>query len=150
MNYFESLEKQDQLKKVLDSWIGTPFRHQCGVKGLGCDCVYFVARILEEVGILTWHKDLIPDYSKDVPLHDSHELFEERLLQNTKAEKVEFNDLRNGDVVLFHSGKAASHGAFYFDGYMYQALNKVGVCKIRFSDKLLKKRAKFAYRVMPK
>lgn len=150
MNYFTSMEKQKILKKILDDWIGTPFRHHCGVKGLGCDCPHFVARVLEEIGLLTWHKNLIPKYAKDMPLHNTHELFAEKLVQSTKAEKVKLTDLKNGDVILFDSGKAASHGAIYFDGYIYQALYKVGVCKIRSTTPFLKKRARFAYRMMSK
>lgn len=150
MNYFSSPEKQKELKSVLDSWIGTPFRHYCGVKGLGCDCVHFVVYVLIETGILVWHKNLIPTYSKDWPTHNSRELFAEELAKNAKVAKVEFDDLQNGDVILFFSGKGASHGGIYFDGYIYQALDEIGVCKIRFTDRLLQKRMRFAFRMMPK
>jgi hypothetical protein len=32
MYYFEDIEKQKDLKKVLDEWLDTPFRHHCGLK----------------------------------------------------------------------------------------------------------------------
>ena len=144
-DYFESLEKQKQLKRILDEWLGTPFRHRCGVKGLGCDCIHFVARVFEELGYLVWRKDLIPNYPKDWHIHNTREILIEEILK-AGGKRVQLSDLINGDVVLYHFGKASSHAGIYFDSYVYQALDRVGVRKIRFSKNYLKARLKFAYR----
>ena len=146
--YFEDIERQNQLKKILNEWIGTPFRHHCGVKHLGCDCIHFVARVFEEIGFLTWHKDMIPDYPKDWHIHNTRELLNENILKNDHIKKIKLSELKNGDIILFHYGKAASHAGIYFGGYVYQALNKIGVCKIKFTDRSFKRRMKFAYRLL--
>ena len=148
MDYFASIEKQRLLKNVLDDWMETPFRHHCGVKGLGCDCIHFVAKVFEEVGFLTWHKNMIPDYPKDWHIHNTRELLAESILQTDNIKEINLFELENGDIVLSHYGKASSHVGILFDGYVYQALNKIGVCKINFADKSFKKRMKFAYRLL--
>ena len=147
-NYFEDIKGQKQLEKILNEWIGTPFRHHCGVKGLGCDCIHFVARVFEEVGCLTWHKNMVSDYPKDWHVHNTRELLAEKILENMLAKKIKLSELKNGDIILSHYGKAASHAGIYFKGYVYQALNKIGVCKINFTDRSFRKRMKFAYRVL--
>lgn len=144
--YFESIEKQKALKKALDEWLGTPFRHHCGVKGLGCDCIHFGKRIYEELGLLI--DTVIPNYPKDWHLHNTRELLKEELIKNLNVEKVGLFDLINGDIILSHFGKAASHVGIYFDGYVYQAMNHVGVCKINFNDRKFKKYMRFAYRIL--
>lgn len=35
------------------AWIGTPFRHQAAVKGVGCDCAGLVRGVGEAAGVLT-------------------------------------------------------------------------------------------------
>ena len=148
MFYFERAEQQKQLKQILDSWLNphTPFRHHCGVKGLGCDCIHFIVRVYEEMGLLTGVT--IPDYPKDWHLHNTRELLAEGIKRELNVEVVKLGHLRNGDIILFHYGKAASHGGVYFDGYVYQALNNVGVCKINFNDKKFKNRMRFIYRIL--
>ena len=146
--YFENLEKQKQLKKILDEWIGTPFRHHCGVKGLGCDCIHFVGRVLEEVGLLSWKKDLIADYPSDWHLHNTRELLKEAIERELNVEEVGFDNLINGDIILSHYGQASSHAAIYFDEHIYQAINDIGVCKTHISDRVFRRQMKFAYRIL--
>ena len=73
MWYFEPIERQLKLKASIDSWIGTPFRHRCGVKGLqgGVDCIHFVAEVFKEVGLIDHYE--VPKYAKDWHLHKTGE-----------------------------------------------------------------------------
>ena len=146
---FESIESQARLKMILDSWLDppTPYRHCCGIKGLGCDCIHFVIKILVEFGILEWKKNLIPDYAKDWHMHDSRELLKEYIERILYGQWVPLSDFKNGDVLLFHFGKAASHSGVYFDGYVYQAVDNIGVKKINVNDRFFGKRMKFDYRI---
>ena len=146
--FFETEAKQQELKKILDSWIGTPFRHHCGVKGLGCDCIHFVACVFDEMKIIKMTKKLIPDYPKDWHIHNTRELLLEGIKKFLKTEDVEFKNLKNGDIILSHYGKASSHIGIYLDGYVYQALEKIGVCKINIKDKKFKERMRFAVRIL--
>lgn len=148
MDYFEDIENQKRLKIIIEEWVGTPFRHHCGVKGKGCDCIHFVAKVFEELGLLTLNRRNVPNYPKDWHLHNTRELLSEAIEKYLKVKKVKLTDLKNGDIVLSHYGKASSHAAIYFDNYMYQAINNVGVRKINFKDDKFKKRMKFAYRVL--
>ena len=148
MYYFEGLKEQNKLKKILDEWLNTPFRHHCGVKRLGCDCIHFVICVLDELGILILTKKTIPDYPKDWHLHNTRELLEEGIIKNLNVEKISLSNPVNGDLICSHFGKAASHAGIYFDGYIYQALNDIGVRKINFNDKKFRKRMRFAYRIL--
>ena len=148
MDYFKSKERQDKLVKILNEWVDTPFRHRCGVKGLGCDCIHLIVRVFEEFELITWHKDMIPVYPKDWHVHNTRELLAEAIERYLNVEKVDLTKLKNGDLILSHYGRAASHIGIYFDGYVYQALTKIGVKKINFSDKTFRKQMRFAYRVI--
>lgn len=164
--YFDDLTKQTELKRILDEWIGTPFKHHTGVKGRGCDCIHFVIKVYEELGFITLKKGMIPEYPRDWHLHNTRELLLVNIIRRAKGiayvlEKgdpeliaglgavVSDEDYKpmNGDIILSHYGKASSHAAIYFDGYIYQAVNNVGVCKIQFSDKVFRRQMRFAYRV---
>ena len=147
MYLFDDEEKRKQLKEILDSWIGTPFRHRSGVKGLGVDCAHFIACVIEEMGILRWRKNLIPDYPHDWHLHNTRELFKESIEKELPVESISIDDVRDGDLVLLHYGKAASHGAIYFEGYLFQAMERVGVCRLWMKEKSLMKRIRYVYRI---
>jgi len=148
MYYFDDVDNLNRLETILSEWKGTPYRHHCGVKGLGCDCIHFVARVVEELGLIKITKNMVPTYPKDWHLHNSRELLSEAILKHLNVEKVGIDKLKDGDIVLMHYGKAASHAAFYFKGYLHQALNGVGVTIINASDRLFKRQMKFAYRVI--
>ncbi len=147
--FFENKENRDKLKKILESWIGTPFRHQCGVKGLGTDCAYFIANVFIELGLIQWRKDLIPDYPKDWHIHNTRELLKETIEKTLNVIQIDINEeFFDGDIFLFHFGKAASHVAIYFENNLYQALEDVGVIKTYAYEKVFLKRLKYRYRVL--
>lgn len=148
MYYFEKVENRKELERILERWLDTPFRHHCGVKDLGCDCVHFTACVFEELGVLKSCKNLIPDYPRDWHLHNTRELLAEGIERELNVEKVGLTNLMDGDIVLSHYGKAASHSAIYFERLLYQALDRIGVCKINFSDRFFRKQMRFAYRLL--
>ena len=151
MYYFENINQQLKLKVILDSWLNTPFKHRCGVKGLGCDCIHFAARVLEELGILTWRKSLVSDYPKDWHLHNTRERLCEAIESELNVKKFEIQaiaDFMNGDLVVLHIGKAAAHASIFFDDYLYQALTDCGVVKIHRQDKVMRRQMKYVYRIL--
>ena len=153
MDLFDNIEKQKELKIILDSWLNTPFRHHCGVKGRGCDCIHFALRVFQEMGILNVDDKRIPIYPRDWHLHNTRELLAEAIEKYCNVKKFKITKttpsiiLKNGDILLSHYGKAASHAGIYFDGYAYQSITNVGVCKINFKDKVFKRQMRFAYRI---
>ena len=148
--YFEDVDKQKDLEKILESWIHphTPYRHHCGVKGMGCDCIYFVARVLEEMGVLKWRKDIIPDNPRDSHMHNTRELLAESIEREMRVERVELSGLMNGDIILYHYGQACSHAAIFLGESIYHSVDRSGVVKTPFSDLTFRKRAQYAYRIL--
>lgn len=145
--YFDDPEKLAELGRILAEWEGTPYRHHCGVKGLGTDCIHFVGRVMEELGILKWRKTLIPDYPRDWHLHNTRELLLDNLIKEIPGEKVSLDALKDGDIILSHYGQASSHAAIYYQGYCWQSLDGVGVIKIHMSDRAQRRQMKYAYRI---
>ena len=147
--FFKDPEKDEQLKKSLDEWLDTPFRHQCGVKGLGCDCVHFAIRILEEFGLINLNNIKIPDYPRDWHLHNTREILMESIIKYLNTEKVNKNGvMMNGDITLAHYGNASSHVGIYYNNHVYQAINKIGVKSIHYKDKKFFAQIKFAFRII--
>lgn len=147
--YFESEEIQVKLLLILKSWLDTPFRHKCGVKGLGCDCVHFTIGVLDELKIINKTKLKIPDYPRDWHEHNTRELLKEAILKYLNVEEFTMSEKpSNGDIILSHYGKASSHVGVFYDGYVYQAINKIGVKKINFKDRQYRPKMKYIFRIL--
>lgn len=148
--YFEDQERDMELKRILDEWVGTPFKHHCGVKKLGCDCVHFSIKVFEELGLITLRKGMVPDYPRDWHLHNTREPLYEAILKHLNVDLIEMNSntLMNGDIILSHYGKASSHVGIYYDEHVYQALDRIGVRRIHFDDQKFKKQMKFVFRII--
>jgi len=151
--YFEEKERQDKLRGILESWLNTPHRHHVGVKGLGTDCIHFICRVFEEMGLMRWRKNLVPDYPPDWHIHNTREMLKEGLDREFRGEWIDLETFRNGDkidgdIILCHFGKAASHSGIYMDDLIYQALDHTGVRKICFTDPYMQKHMKFVFRLL--
>lgn len=147
-NYF-NIERQKELKKVIDEWLNTPFKHRTGVKGLGCDCFHFVFKVLEEIGYLDFSTIEVPDYSKDWNNHTTEELLIKIITKYTNGSLFEFkiSELENGDFLISHYGKVAAHVSIFFDNYVYQSINYIGVKKININDDRFLNKMKYIYRI---
>ena len=125
--FFSDPERRVELGRELLSWEGTPFRHWSGVKGRGCDCIHFVARILEHFGLGPFR---IKRYDKDWHLHRKNE----QLLEGIKAQldhvEVTPAEVNDGDIVLYQFGRALSHGGIYYQGSVFQAVTGAGVVQV--------------------
>jgi NlpC/P60 family putative phage cell wall peptidase len=143
--YFETEERQQELKKVLDSWVGTPYRHLSGVKGMGCDCIHFVVRVLEEIGFVPFE---IPWYPRDWHMHRSDERLMDGIRKQLPHEEIgNLDDPRNGDIALFRFGRAISHAAIYFDDHIYHAVDGIGVVRTHWMEKAWHRRKNLLIRV---
>ena len=145
--FFENKQKQQELLVEMESWFGTPYRHQCGVKGLGTDCIYFVCGCLHEVGAYKGKIPIIPKYSKDWHLHRGKKLILEGLNKQLDVETMPLDDFLNGDVILFQFGRQQAHSAIYFGGYVYQCLTGIGVERRDWNDKYYLNRARTKLRI---
>jgi len=146
--YFENIKKQEELKLILDSWLNPPtkFRHRCGVKGIGTDCIHFVVRVLQEMKILG--EVTLPEYSPDWHLHKTHKLLVEGIIKHLNVENVGFKNPMNGDIILYFFGKTAAHASIFYDNHVYQSVNGIGVVKIHYLDKTFFKRKQYNFRIL--
>jgi len=152
--YFEDINRQLRLKAIIDSWIGTPFRHRCAVKGKqgGVDCIHFVAEVFKELGVIQDYT--VPEYEHDWHLHKSEEKllrsifkFAEALKDKGSLKNVGFNDPKNGDIIMFQFGRTVSHASIYYDKRIYQSLTGMRVEPRPFHDKSTDFRKKYEFRI---
>jgi NlpC/P60 family putative phage cell wall peptidase len=89
------------------SWIGTPYRHQASLKGIGCDCLGLVRGV--------WRETVGPEPEAPPPYAED---WAEAASAETLAQAAERwllpgapDDLRPGDVLLFRfsAGLPAKH-----------------------------------------
>ena len=88
------------------SWIGTPYRHQASLKGVGCDCLGLLRGVWREV--MGAEPELPPPYSPDWA-----EAGADTLARRGAQHLVEIDRgaVQAGDVLLFrwrddHAGQA--------------------------------------------
>ncbi|WP_102109365.1 NlpC/P60 family protein [Oceaniglobus roseus] len=89
------------------AWIGTPYRHQASVRGVGADCLGLVRGVWRAV--CGAEPEAVPPYAPDW----SETQQDERLWARAAAHLVArpLPDLAPGDVILFRmrSGSVAKH-----------------------------------------
>ncbi len=91
------------------SWLGTPYRHQASVKGVGADCLGLVRGVWREA--IGNEPEVLPTYSADWAETGGRETLLEAAGRWLRP--VSVADMRAGDVVVFHmsAGAAAKHCA---------------------------------------
>jgi NlpC/P60 family putative phage cell wall peptidase len=99
---------RDQIVKEARQYLGTPFKHQGRIKGVGCDCAGIIVNIAKMLGIDFWEYS---GYGR-TPDGKSLENCISQLLQIDPA------DLKPGDVMLFKIRRMPQHLAIATDGGM--------------------------------
>jgi NlpC/P60 family putative phage cell wall peptidase len=79
------------------SWIGTPYRHQASLKGVGCDCLGLVRGVWRAT--VGDEPETAPPYARDWAEAAGEETFA-RAARRTLVE-IEAAAFRPGDVLLF-------------------------------------------------
>ncbi len=111
------------------SWIGTRYRHQASVKGVGCDCLGLVRGVWR--ACVGEEPETVPPYAPDWAESSGEELLADAALRHLAP--VPCEKFAAGDVLLFrwragcvakHVAIAASHGA------MIHAHDGASVCEI--------------------
>jgi NlpC/P60 family putative phage cell wall peptidase len=114
------------------SWIGTPYRHQASLKGVGCDCLGLVRGVWR--ALYGGEPERTPPYSRD---------WAEASLRETLAEagarhlvSVAREAMQAGDVVLFRwrAGLVAKHAAIVTSSAaMVHAHDGAAVAEVAFA-----------------
>lgn len=100
---------QDDIVAAARGWIGTPYRHQASLRGVGCDCLGLLTGVWREVTGETLGP--VPAYTPDWAEALGRETFAEgarRVMREIAPAEAEA-----GDIVLFRwrAHLPAKHGA---------------------------------------
>jgi NlpC/P60 family putative phage cell wall peptidase len=108
------VQSREAIVRAARGWIGTPYRHQGALKGVGCDCLGLLIGVWREIGGGEAHDAAsfrMPPYTPDWAEAGGRETLAEGLRKYLR--EVEPNEAREGDVVLFRWRKhlPAKHAA---------------------------------------
>ncbi len=109
----EAAEREAIVAEAL-TWLGTPYHPEARLKGVGADCLTFLAGVTENVG-LTPHIDL-PRYAPDQNLHRGDETYLDGLLEYcVEVPPPPERTPLPGDIMLVKFGRIFFHGALVLD-----------------------------------
>ena len=135
----------------LKSWVGTRFvdRAAPAIKGVRCDCVSFVERVLvnlKAIDPIKW-----PHYVTRNGGEPMKDLLLTTLDQIPKLTRVISGPEAIGDLLVYSSGKAMHHLAIFAgDNTIWHALSDAGgVCTGNIKDPVLADRLIAVYRAKP-
>lgn len=145
--YFEDPEETARLMMIIEGWAGTPYRHYCGVKGLGCDCVHFIKAVEVEMGLCADFK--IPFYERGWPLHRHEGLVRSMIEKHLDVVEIPKGaDLMAGDILLYRWGKDASHAGICLAGSVWMSTRRHGVENVDPTQSNWTKRHQITLRVV--
>jgi NlpC/P60 family putative phage cell wall peptidase len=103
------LFSRERIVEAARGWIGTPYRHQTALKGVGCDCLGLLIGVWRD--IVGEEPGRIPPYTPDWAEASGREMFADELRKYLA--EIEVGEAREGDVVLFRwrAHLPAKHGA---------------------------------------
>jgi NlpC/P60 family putative phage cell wall peptidase len=123
---------RDEIVAAARGWIGTPYRHQAALKGVGCDCLGLLIGVWRELG---GEAGAVPPYTSDWAEAMGRETFAEGLREHLR--EIDLGEAREGDLVLFRwrSHLPAKHGAILTArDRMVHAQEKAAVTEVALSD----------------
>lgn len=120
-------------QQVIDEarqWLGTPWRHQGRLKGVGCDCVGHILMVPVALGLLSLDCDIA-----GYPRWPEPSLMGEAL--DKHLDRVERADLRGADVLWLKPRRVPHHLAIYtFDDTIIHAIDlQRGVTEHRLDER---------------
>jgi NlpC/P60 family putative phage cell wall peptidase len=124
-------------------WIGTPYRHQGALKGVGCDCLGLLIGVWRELG--GGETGTIPPYTPDWAEALKREAFAEGLRAYLK--EIDVAEARGGDMLLFRwrAHQPAKHaGILTAPDRMVHAQERASVAEVALSA-WWKRRAAYAF-----
>lgn len=114
------------------AWLGTPYRHQASLKGVGCDCLGLVRGVWRAV--IGREPELPPAYTPDWAEATGAESFAEAAARHLTP--VDPDAARPGDFLLFRwrAGLPAKHAAILVTpDRMIHAHDGVAVAEVYFA-----------------
>lgn len=120
---------RDQLVSEARNWIGTPYRHQASLKGVGCDCAGLVRGLWR--AFCGPEPQPLPAYSPEWAEVGGVDLMHEAARQHLIA--IDLTEAAPGDVLLFRwrDGLPAKHaGILVAEGRFVHAQEGAAVTEV--------------------
>jgi NlpC/P60 family putative phage cell wall peptidase len=133
MNSFDPAAQQ-KILTLARGWLGTPYRHQASLRGIGCDCLGLVRGVYAEA--CGRAIETLPPYSRD---------WAEAARRETLIEaagryliRIPTDEAQPGDVLIFRfrAGAMAKHCAILTEAKpakIIHAMEGVPVCEVSLS-----------------
>ncbi|MCC2110673.1 MAG: C40 family peptidase [Hyphomicrobiales bacterium] len=88
---------RDEIIAEAASWIGTPYRHQASLKGVGCDCLGLIRGVWR--ALYGGEPEQIPGYSPDWAEAGGEETL--AFAARRHLDEIELEAVQSADVLLF-------------------------------------------------
>ena len=125
--------RREHVVSAARGWIGTPYRHQGALKGVGCDCLGLIVGVWRELG--GKNVGSIPPYTSDWAEARGRETLAEGFCEHLT--EIEPSEARAGDIVLFRwrAHLPAKHAAILTEeNRMVHAQEGVSVSEVPLND----------------
>lgn len=109
MSYMDRPTREDVIAEV-ESWKGTQWMHGVALKGYRTDCVQYLIQIAKHFGWIP-ESYVPPKYRQDYALHNDDSIL--KVLISEVCYEIDSESKDIGDILLFVSGKCASHAGIY-------------------------------------
>lgn len=120
--------------------LGTPFRHQGRLVGVGMDCAGVLIHVLNTLG-------LPHDDEKGYPRHPYAGMLETILNRQPSLTEISRSAARHGDVLLMRFRREPQHIAIHAGATMIHSYSGIGRVIEHTLDDLWKRRITAAYRI---
>lgn len=150
--WFDNIEDLETLDRVARSWLGTPFRQNGRVKGVGVSCHLLVGSIYIECGVLP-ESARIPDGPAYWARAQARPLIEEFLLEDptfsARFDAVPGLACQPGDLLGFKVNKVIHHlGVLVAGHYFVHCYMHLGTVLARIDDDTYARRLSAVWRPM--
>ena len=139
----KAIARADIVAEARD-WIGTPYRHQASLKGVGCDCLGLVRGVWR--GVVGPEPERPPPYAPDWAEAHGRETLAQAAGRHLIP--IECDAFGPGDVLLFRwrAGMPAKHAAIVTtDGMMVHAHDGAAVAEVALAP-WWRRRLAYAFR----
>ena len=124
---------QPDIVAIARGWLGTPYRHQASLKGIGCDCLGLIRGVYAEA--CGRYTEAPPPYSRDWAEASRRETMIEAA--DRHLIRIDPSTANAGDVLIFRlrPGAMAKHSAIMSDhSKMIHAIEGAPVCEVNLSS----------------
>ena len=154
--FFKTIARKMDLIREARSWLRTPFRDHCAMKGVGCDCVGFAHAVF--VSVRAVNPIQFPSYALDEGSHSNQSKLERVLIESGLFTEVWHRDggdelppLMHGDLLGFHLGRSVHHtGILLGAPHFIHALQNYGVIESTLNDSTYRRALASVWRRMEK